>query len=177
MSESTPVRYNPPASVWARMQELRPQLTRWLRSNGVDSFELTQHKHRFKLDAGIPLDEAPAYVRDEADRQIDSTTIAMVFDGTLEQFEGWVPLDGKFHGRIFRNLDNTEVPSDRWMAFMAYDNALPATLAFYRQECERIGAGEEQLAAVDRLIHRVAEYRRLHPETHKVPDAEPGECH
>lgn len=87
------------------------------------------------------------------------------------------PLDGKFQGKVFRNLDGTEVPPDQFVVFLAKDNAFPATLAFYRQECERIGAGPEQLAAVDRLIQRVDAWRLANKDQLKIPDAEPGECH
>lgn len=38
--------------------------------------------------------------------------------------------------------------------FLAKDRAFPATLRFYRQECERIGAAPAQLAGIDLLIER-----------------------
>ena len=55
--------------------------------------------------------------------------------------------------------------------FLAKDNAFPATAAFYRQECERLGADAEQLAAVDRLIGRLMQWRYDNPHRLKVPDA------
>lgn len=86
-------------------------------------------------------------------------------------------LDGKFHGTVFRHADQKVVPEDQWIVFLAKDNAFPATLKFYREECERIGAEPEQLAAVDRLINRVELWRMANPDKLKVPDAFVGECH
>lgn len=84
-------------------------------------------------------------------------------------------LDGKFHGTIIKNKDGSVVPEDRWVCFLAKDNAFPATLMFYREECERIGAEPEQLSAVDDLIERVLVWRSRHQELCKVPDVQPGE--
>lgn len=86
-------------------------------------------------------------------------------------------LDGKFRGTVFRHADQTVVPSDEWVVFLASDNAFPATLRFYRMKCAEIGAEQEQLDAVDRLIARVDAWRAAHPEKIKLPDAAPGECH
>ena len=86
-------------------------------------------------------------------------------------------LDGKFRGTIYRHTDNLVLPPDEWVVFLAKDNAFPATLRFYRQECERIGADAEQLAAVDRLIARVDAWRENNKTKLKIPDAVPGECH
>jgi hypothetical protein len=84
-------------------------------------------------------------------------------------------LDGKFKGTIFREKDGAEVPNDSYMIFLARDNAFPATLQFYRQECERLGADLPQLYAVDELIRRVASWRKAHPKELKIPDVDPGE--
>lgn len=85
-------------------------------------------------------------------------------------------LDGKFHGIIACDKDCEIVPPDQFVVFLAKDNAFPATLDFYRDECMRIGAGAEQLAAVDRLRTRVAMWRDNHAAECKIPDALPGEC-
>jgi hypothetical protein len=84
-------------------------------------------------------------------------------------------LDGKFHGIIAKNKDGSIVPQDQWMVFLAKDNAVPATLNFYMEECMRQGAADEQLHAVAAMIERVAEWRRAHPELCKVPDVQAGE--
>lgn len=84
-------------------------------------------------------------------------------------------LDGKFHGVIVRNKDASVVPQDQWIVFLAKDNAFPATLAFYRDECERLGARGDQLKAVDDLLDRVKKWRRDNPQECKVPDVEPDE--
>ena len=86
-----------------------------------------------------------------------------------------VKLDGKFSGVLVKNKDNTIIPVDQWMVFLAKDNAFPATLRFYRQECERQGAGPEQLAGVDECIAKVDAWRAAHPDECKVPDVQQGE--
>ena len=85
-------------------------------------------------------------------------------------------LDGKFGGEVHRIRDGEKIPEDQYVVFLAKDNAFPATLQFYRAECERVGAGAEQLAAVDRLYERVVQWRAQNFDKLKVPDAEPGEC-
>lgn len=85
-------------------------------------------------------------------------------------------LDGKFSGVVIRTRDGKVIPPDRYIVFMAHDNALPATLDFYRDECARMGVGKEQLAAVDRLRTRLAQWRDSHGDELKWPDALPGEC-
>ena len=84
-------------------------------------------------------------------------------------------LDAKFHGVIVKNKNGTVVPQDQWMVFLAKDNAVPAMLEFYEQECERQGAAPEQVAAVRAMRARVDAWRREHPELCKAPDVERGE--
>lgn len=86
-------------------------------------------------------------------------------------------LDGKFHGIIAKDLGGEIVPPSEFVVFLAKDNAFPATLEFYYNECKRIGADREQLDAIERLQTRVVRWREAHPERCKVPDAIPGECH
>lgn len=85
------------------------------------------------------------------------------------------PLDGKFYGLLYRQRDNQLEPPDGWMVFVARDNALPATLDFYRAECKRLGADVLQLAAIDNLRDAVMSWRERHPTLCKVPDVEKGE--
>lgn len=84
-------------------------------------------------------------------------------------------LDGKFHGIIAKNKDGTIVPQDQWMCFLAKDNAVPATLEFYFDECARQGAAPEQLDAVRAMIERVKVWRVVNPHLCKVPDVQAGE--
>lgn len=84
-------------------------------------------------------------------------------------------LDGKVHGQLFANKDGREIPPDEFVVFRPHDNALLTTLEIYRLECEAIGADDEQLLAVDRLVLRVKEWRSLHPDRCKIPDVQPGE--
>lgn len=83
--------------------------------------------------------------------------------------------DGKFHGIIVKNKDGSVVPQDQWMVFLIKDDAFPATLRFYRAECERQEAGPEQLKAVDEAIERMDLWRERNAHLCKTPDVQPGE--
>ena len=80
-------------------------------------------------------------------------------------------LDAKFYGDIHKVKDDSLLPEDEYVVFLAKDNAFPATVAFYRQECERLGADAEHLASVDRMIERLTKWRADNPHRLKVPDA------
>lgn len=82
-----------------------------------------------------------------------------------------VKMDGKFYGQLRKVKDDTVVPEDQWVAFLIKDNAFPATLKKYRDECARLGADAEQIAGVDRMIQRVGDWRRDNHSLCKVPDA------
>ena len=85
------------------------------------------------------------------------------------------PLDSKVHGTLIRNKDGKEIPADEFIVFRPHDNAVLRMLDHYRGLCEHEGAAPEQLAAVDRLIGRVAHWRAQHPDRCKVADVEPSE--
>lgn len=80
-------------------------------------------------------------------------------------------LDAKFSGVIFKIKDGTIVPDDEYVVFLAKDAAFFNTAKFYRQECARLGAEQEQLDAVDRMIVRLTKWREINHNRLKVPDA------
>jgi hypothetical protein len=80
-------------------------------------------------------------------------------------------LDAKFSGVIFKVKDGSIVPDDEYMVFLAKDQAFLPTLRFYREECKRIGADDDHIAAVDRTIKRLLNWRGNNPHRLKVPDA------
>ncbi len=84
-------------------------------------------------------------------------------------------LDGKFQGTIRKNKNGEVVPPDEFMVFLAKDNAFPATLRFYREECVRQGSAPEQLQAVDEAIIRLDLWRENNPDRLKTPDVDPLE--
>ena len=63
------------------------------------------------------------------------------------------------------------VGDDEFVVFLAKDNAFPATLRFYRDECVRQGADRTQVESVDALIDRLDAWRDLHPNLCHAPDA------
>lgn len=82
-----------------------------------------------------------------------------------------VKMDKKFKGTILKVKDGSIVADDQYVVFLVKDDAFAAVLPAYRDECARLGADEEQLAAVDALVGRVDVWRAAHPELCKVPDA------
>jgi hypothetical protein len=80
-------------------------------------------------------------------------------------------LDGKFHGDIYKAKDDSKVPDDEYVVFLAKDNAFAAVLPLYLDECIALDADAEQIGAVARLIDRVNAWREANPDKCKVPDA------
>lgn len=80
-------------------------------------------------------------------------------------------LDAKFYGEIRKVKDDSLVPDDEWVCFLVKDNAFAATLPTYRAKCVEMGADDEQIAAVDRMIQRAAAWRVVNHRRLKVPDA------
>ena len=82
------------------------------------------------------------------------------------------PIDRKFtfcatcceHGHEHSHMDS--------ILFLAKDKAVPATLSFYRDECFRLGAKEEQLQGIDLLIERVLRFQSERPDLVKVADVD-----
>lgn len=80
-------------------------------------------------------------------------------------------LDAKFHGEIRKVKNDAIVPEDEYVVFWAKDNAFAATLPHYLDYCISLGCDAEQIAAVERMIERVNEWRIIHYERLKNPDA------
>jgi hypothetical protein len=80
-------------------------------------------------------------------------------------------LDAKFSGVIFKIKDGTIVPDDEYVVFLIKDTAFFNTLPEYRAQCIALGADQEQIAAVDRMIQRGKQWRQANPDRLKVPDA------
>lgn len=80
-------------------------------------------------------------------------------------------LDAKFYGIIRKVKDDSIVSDDEYVVFLAKDNAFAITLQYYRDCCIRLGADQEQINAVERMIKRVEEWRHNNLDKLKVPDA------
>ena len=79
-------------------------------------------------------------------------------------------IDKKFFFVANNPVTGANYTEEDGLILLAKDNATPATLRFYREECERQGAKLGQLEAVDALIKRVDDYRVTHPMLCKVAD-------
>jgi len=80
-------------------------------------------------------------------------------------------LDAKFYGTIRKVKDNSIVPDDEYVVFLAKDNAFATTLVDYYWKCVAHKADEEQLDAVKRLVDRVMRWRDANPDRCQVPGA------
>lgn len=86
-------------------------------------------------------------------------------------------LDAKFYveGHLRKVKDDSIVPDDEFVVFLAKDNCLVALLALYEQMLSDRLADHRQIDAVRRMRGRVIAWRQAHPEACKVPDIEVGE--
>jgi cytochrome c oxidase assembly protein Cox11 len=80
-------------------------------------------------------------------------------------------LDAKFYGEIRKVKDDSVVPDDEYVVFLAKDTAFAQVLPMYRSICQQLGCDVEQLQAVDRMIDRMRMWRAANQERLKIPDA------
>jgi hypothetical protein len=80
-------------------------------------------------------------------------------------------LDAKFYGVIVKVKDNTIVPDDEYVVFLAKDTAFADTLPTYLKNCIKLGADEDQIASVRRMIERLTVWRASNISRLKTPDA------
>lgn len=80
-------------------------------------------------------------------------------------------LDGKFKGTLLKVKNNTIVPEDEWVVFLAKDNAFAATLPTYLEHCIKMECDDAQIEAVKKLIERVTDWRKHNVNKLKKPDA------
>lgn len=80
-------------------------------------------------------------------------------------------LDAKFYGEIRKVKDDSIVPDDEYMVFLAKDNAFAVIFPEYEEKCAELGCDAEQLAAIHRAGIRLRGWREQHPERLKNPDA------
>lgn len=84
-------------------------------------------------------------------------------------------LDRKFKGAIYANKDGRKIPDDQWIILLAKDDAVPATLQFYRDKCKLLGVEESHITAVSDLINRVEKWREQNVDLCRLPDTDPDE--
>lgn len=80
-------------------------------------------------------------------------------------------MDAKFYGLLWKAKDGSPVPDDEYVVFLVKDTAFYETLPTYRRKCIELGADQEQIDAVDRMIARATYWRADNPRRCKVPDA------
>lgn len=80
-------------------------------------------------------------------------------------------LDAKFSGVIYKVKNGSIVTDDEYVVFLAKDTAFAHILPLYRDECIKLGADQEQIASVNRMITRLTDWRAANQHLVKVPDA------
>lgn len=91
--------------------------------------------------------------------------------GSNSNEETKMKLDAKFYGEIRKAKDDTRVPDDEYVVFLAKDNAFAAILPLYAAKCAELGCDPDQIAAIDRMVDRVLAWRAANPDRLKNPDA------
>jgi hypothetical protein len=77
----------------------------------------------------------------------------------------------KFYGEVRKVKDDSLVPDDEFVVFLAKDNAFAAILPAYRDKCIELGCDMAQIQAVNKMIDRLQEWRRANQHRLKNPDA------
>ncbi len=80
-------------------------------------------------------------------------------------------LDKKFYGELRKVKDDSQVPDEEYVVFLAKDDAFAMTLPTYLRHCRAMHADAVQIKMVEDLIQRVFAWRAAHPDQCKVPDA------
>ena len=75
-----------------------------------------------------------------------------------------VKLDAKFYGQIRKVKDDTTVPDDEYVVFLAKDTAFASILPVYYYQCIRLGCDAEQIEAVELMIKRLELWRAENPD-------------
>ncbi len=82
-------------------------------------------------------------------------------------------IDRKFEIHARSRTSGATYTEEEAVLFLARDTAFALTLPTYLENCKKVGAGEDQIKAVELLIERVANYRKANPDKIKVPDVDP----
>ncbi len=80
-------------------------------------------------------------------------------------------MDAKFYGEVRKVKDDSIVPENEYVVFLAKDNAFAAILPYYQQKCVEFGCDREQIESVARMMERVADWRAANRDRLKNPDA------
>lgn len=80
-------------------------------------------------------------------------------------------LDAKFYGEIRKAKDDSVVPDDQYVVFLAKDNAFALVLPIYIELCKLFGCDKEQIEAITAVLGRVENWRIVNSEKCKLPDA------
>lgn len=82
-------------------------------------------------------------------------------------------IDRKFKIQAQSIHSGATYTEDDAVLFLAKDRAFILTLPTYLENCKKVGAGQDQILAVELLINRVNDYQYSHPNLTKVPDVDP----
>jgi hypothetical protein len=82
-------------------------------------------------------------------------------------------IDRKFNINAISRNSGKAYSHQNAVLFLAKDKAFALTLPTYLEKCREVGAGPDQIRAVELLIERVNLYQSACPGEVKVPDVDP----
>jgi hypothetical protein len=82
-------------------------------------------------------------------------------------------IDRKFSIRANSLASGNSYTEEEAVLFLARDRAFALTLPTYLENTKKIGAGPDQIRAVELLMNRVFRYQIENPDKVKVPDVDP----
>ncbi len=82
-------------------------------------------------------------------------------------------IDRKFTIRAVAHKSKKCYTEDNAALFLAKDKAFLLALPFYLEKCKEVGAGPDQIKAVELMIERVRKFQEENPAEVKVPDVDP----
>lgn len=84
-----------------------------------------------------------------------------------------LPIDRKFVIRAKAIKSGKRYDENSAALFLAKDKAFLLALPHYLEACKTVGAGPEQLKAVELMIERVKKFQADNPQEVKIPDVDP----
>ncbi len=82
-------------------------------------------------------------------------------------------IDRKFVITATSRVSGKMYSENNAVLFLAKDKAFLLALPTYLEKCKEVGAGPDQIKAVELMIQRVEQYQTNNPTLVKIPDVDP----
>ena len=131
--------------------------------------------NKIEVDREEEASGCSCHISPPCDFCVDGPDPDEVEDDIAEQAAAPASLDRKFKVTAINRATGRVRTDAEVIVFVASDDALPATLAFYHEECRRKGSDEGHLKSVELLEDRLAIWRHEHKGLCHVPDMSEAE--